>query len=119
MLPTKLKLALCLAICLLVAACGRPEYEYADTKDVVIEDVSSRNIQGDFMEISFTLRSKSNDERRTSYYRVHWFDKDGFMVEQTSWRPVSLRGRAPVTQRERSTKPGIKDFTIVISNKAY
>lgn len=119
MFPTKLKLVFCLTACLLVAACGRPEYEYADSKDVVIEEVNSRSMSGDFLEVSFTLRSKTKDERRTSYYRIHWFDKDGIMIDQTSWRPVSLRGRAPVPVRERSTKTGVKDFTIVLSNKAY
>ncbi len=119
MLLTKLKLTLCLCLCLLAAACGRAEYEYADSEDVKIENVTSRSLEGGFMEVTAVFRGTNSGERQTSYYQIHWYDEDGILAERSSWRPLSMRGTAPMPVRERSTKPNIKDFTIIISNKAY
>lgn len=104
----------------LLTACGgntRPEYEYADNKDVKIENIDKRDIEGGFMEISITFRNKSKKDLNYPKYRVHWFDASGFLLEQSSWRPLRIKGGAAMYARERSTKPGAKDFTVVISNK--
>lgn len=103
----------------MAVACGRPEYEYADNKDVRIEDVKSRPIEGGFLEVTASFRGTSSGLRQTSYYQIHYFDKDGFPTENSSWRSVSIRGTAAVPIRERSTKPGATEFTFKISNKAY
>lgn len=47
-----------------------------------------------------------------------WFDENGAMIEQTSWRPVVVKGGAPVYVKERSTVPGAKEYTLLISNDA-
>lgn len=103
---------------LLLIACSdaRPEYEYAGNKDVKIESIDKRQIEGGFMEISITFRNKSKGDVNYPKYRVHWFDESGFMIEQSSWRPLRIQGGAAMYARERSTKPGAKEFTVVISN---
>lgn len=102
-----------------LAACSdaRPEYEYADNKDVKVENIQKRELEGGFLEISITFRNKSKGDLNHPKYRVHWFDASGFLVEQTSWRPLRIKGGAAMYARERSTKPGIKEFTVVISNE--
>lgn len=108
-------------LCLgLLSACGkdaRPEYEYADNKDVRIEKIEKREIDGGFMEISITFRNKNKKDLNHPKYRVHWFDSGGIMLEQTSWRPLRIKGGAAMYARERSTRPGAKEFTVVISNE--
>ena len=114
-----IKTALVLGVCLFLAACGgRPEYEYADNKDVRIEKITSRSMEGGFLEITAELRNSSKSAVHSSRYQVLWFDKDGFLLEETSWRPVRVTGGAPAYVRERSTRPGAKDFTLVLSNEA-
>jgi uncharacterized protein YcfL len=113
-----IKIKAAVFFCLFLVACGRPQYEYADSKDVLVESIESREISGGFLEISAVLRNDSSGDVNNSVYRVFWFDKEGFLVEETSWRPVRVTHGAPVHVRERSTKPGIKDFTLVISSEA-
>lgn len=108
--------ALFLALCLL-AACGRPEYEYADNEDVKVENIISRPLEGGFLEVYAELRNNSRNDVNTTTYRLSWFDADGVLLEQTSWRPVRVTRGAPAHVRERSTKPGAKDFTLVIANE--
>lgn len=104
-----------------LSACGgssaRPEYEYADNKAVKIERIDKRAIEGDFLEISITFRNKSKGDENNSKYRVDWFDANGFIIEQSSWRPLRVKGGAAMYARERSTIPGAREFTVVISNK--
>lgn len=103
----------------LLAACSdaRPEYEYADNKDVRIERIDKREIEGGFLEISITFRNKTKKDVNYPKYRVHWFDEGGFLLEQTSWRPLRIRGGAAMYARERSTRPGAVEYTVVISNE--
>jgi uncharacterized protein YcfL len=90
---------------------------YTDTRDVEIESVSHLQ-DGEFMVLSAVLVSADKDDVTHSVYRVLWFDDEGMMIEQTSWRPVVVKGGAPVYIRERSTVPGAAEYTILISNDA-
>lgn len=112
-----LKLAAVLVLGLLIAACGRPDYEYADSKDVVVDELLKKEVDG-FLYISAVLRNNDSDEVTNSAYRVDFYDADGFLVQQTSWHPVLVKGGVPVHIKERSTVPGAKECTIIISNKA-
>ncbi|MDR1359556.1 MAG: YcfL family protein [Deltaproteobacteria bacterium] len=102
---------------LLLAGCGRSTHIYADNKDVEIESIS--HIQdGEFLVVSAVLVSGDSDAVTHSVYRMLWFDADGMMIEQTSWRPVVVKGGAPVQVKERSTVPGATEYTLIISNDA-
>lgn len=105
------------ALLLTLGACGRPAVEYTDNKDVVIEDAKSRKV-GNYLEVTATLRNDDADDVTRAVYRVEWYDKDGYLVEKTSWRPALVKGGAAVHVKERSTLPGAEEFTIVISNDA-
>ena len=109
--------ALLAASFLTACSSARPEYEYADNKDVKIESIQKRELEGGFLEVSITFRNKSKSDVNYPRYRVHWFDESGFLIEQTSWRPLRIKGGAAMYARERSTKPGVKEFTVVISNE--
>lgn len=114
-----IKIFIVAALALSLAACGgdaRPEYEYSGNKDLRVEKIDKRQIEGGFMEVSITFRNKSKSDVNYPKYRVHWFDESGFLIEQTSWRPLRIKGGAAMYARERSTKPGAKEFTVVISN---
>ncbi len=106
--------ALC---CLVIAGCGRSTHIYTDTKDVKVDEIS-HVADGDFLVINAVLVSKDEDSIQHSVYRVLWFDKDGTMLEQTAWRPVIVKGGAPVYIKERSTVPGATEYTVLISNDA-
>lgn len=105
------------ALLLTLGACGRPAVEYTDNKDVVIENAKSRKV-GNYLEVSATLRNDDNDDVTRAVYRVEFYDKDDFLIEQTSWRPALVKGGAAIHIKERSTTPGAEEFTIVISNDA-
>ena len=113
------KVAALLGFCLCLAACGgRPQYEYADNKDVLVENINSRVLEGGFMEVSAELRNNNRNDVNTTRYQMQWFDQNGFLLEKSSWRPVRVTRGAPEYVRVRSTKPGVKDFTLVISSEA-
>ncbi|MDR2161859.1 MAG: YcfL family protein [Desulfovibrio sp.] len=102
---------------LLLAGCGRSTHIYADNKDVEVDSIT--HIQdGEFLVVSAVLVSSDNDDATHSVYRMLWFDADGLLLEQTSWRPVVVKGGAPVHIRERSTIPGAAEYTLLISNDA-
>ena len=103
--------------CLFFAGCGRSTHVYTDTKDVKVDEIS-HVADGDFLVISAVLVNKDEDSIQHSVYRVLWFNKDGTMIEQTAWRPVIVKGGAPVYVKERSTVPGAKEYTLIISNDA-
>ena len=103
--------------CLALAGCGRTTHVYTDTKDVKIDSIS-HTTDGNFLVINAVLVNKDEDSIQRSVYRVLWFNKDGAMIEQTSWRPVIVKGGAPVYIRERSTVPGATEYTVLISNDA-
>lgn len=106
------------AVCLLAfAGCGRSTHIYTDNKDVKVDSITHVE-DGDFLVISAVLVNADNDEIQHSVYRVLWFDKDGAMIEQTAWRPVIVKGGAPVYIKERSTVPGATEYTVLISNDA-
>ncbi|MDL2306975.1 YcfL family protein [Desulfovibrio sp. OttesenSCG-928-C06] len=94
---------------------GRATHEYADNEDVEVESIQGR-MEGDLMLVYAVLRNSSSDDVNDSVYRVEWYDADGFLLEQTSWRPVKVKGGAAMHVRERSTIPGAKEYTLVISN---
>jgi uncharacterized protein YcfL len=103
--------------CALAAGCGRPAYQYTDTKDVKIDSIS--HVQdGDFLVVTAVLVNADDDEIQHSVYRMLWFDADGMLIEQSSWRPVIVKGGTPVYVKERSTVPGATEYTLVISNDA-
>lgn len=103
----------------LLAGCAgsRPEYEYSGSKAVKIENIEKRAIEGGFLEISITFRNRSSGNTNFTKYRVNWFDENGFLLEQTTWRPLRVQGGAAMYARERTTKPGVKDFTVVIATE--
>lgn len=117
MLHTSLRLIVLGALLLLVVACGRSEYEYADSKDVKVETMLKKEVDG-FLHVSAVLRNKDTDDVTNSAYRIDFYDKDGFLVDQTSWHPVLVKGGVPVHIQGRSTVPGATEFTVIISNKA-
>ena len=106
-----------LLFCLLLAGCGRPTYQYTDTKDVKVDSIS--HVQdGDFLVVSAVLVNASSGAIQHSVYRMLWFDASGMLIEQSSWRPVVVKGGAPVYIKERSTVSGAKEYTLLISNDA-
>ena len=109
--------AVLLCGCLAFAGCGRSTHIYTDTKDVKVDTISHVT-DGDFLVITAVLVNDDKDSVQHSVYRVLWFDKDGAMIEQTSWRPVIVKGGAPVYIKERSTVPGATEYTVLISNDA-
>lgn len=116
MLRTKLIPALVFS-CLVLAGCGRSTHVYTDTKAVKIDSISHA-ADGDFLVVSAVLVNNDGDTVNHSVYRMLWFDKNGAMIEQTAWRPVVVKGGAPVYVKERSTVPGAKEYTLLISNDA-
>lgn len=109
--------ALLLVLALFVTSCGSKEYEYAGNKDVKIERIDKREIEDGFYEISIVFRNSSRSDLNHPKYRVHWFDENGFLLEETSWRPLRIKGGAAVYARERSTRPGVINFKVVIFNE--
>lgn len=103
--------------CLILAGCGRATHVYTDTKAVTIDSIS-HIADGDFLVVSAVLVNNDGNAINHSVYRMLWFDENGAMIEQTSWRPVVVKGGAPVYVKERSTVPGAKEYTLLISNDA-
>ena len=112
----KLLVATALA-CVLLAGCARPTHHYTDTKDVKIDSIG-HTVEGDFLVVTAVLKNSDDDEVNHSVYRMQWFDENGGLLEQSAWRPVIVKGGAPVYVKERSTVPGAKEYTLVISNDA-
>ncbi|GHV50173.1 hypothetical protein FACS1894168_0940 [Deltaproteobacteria bacterium] len=102
---------------LLLSGCGRATHIYTDTKDVKIASISHVE-EGDFLVVTARLANADTGEVQHSVYRMLWFDKAGNLLEQSSWQPVIVKGGAPVYIKERSTVPGAKEYTLVLSNDA-
>ena len=102
---------------LMLVACGRPTHEYTDTKDAKIESIS-HVADGNFLVVTARIVNKDNDEVTRSVYRMLWFDANGVLLEQSAWRPIIVKGGAPVYVKERSTVPGATEYTLLISNDA-
>ena len=102
---------------LALAACGRPTHQYTDTKDVKIHDISHVT-DGEFLIVTALLKNSSSSSITHTVYRVQWFDANGALLEQSSWRPVAVKGGNAIYIKERSTVPGAKEYTILISNDA-
>ena len=101
----------------LLVSCGRSTHEYLDNEDVRVESTQKEE-DGDFLVVTAKLVNDDDDAVQYSVYRVLWFDEDGVLLEQSSWRPVTVKGKTPVFVKERSTVPGAAEFTILISNDA-
>ena len=112
-----LKMSLLLVFLLFVTACGRPQYEYLDNKDVRVESINQVQ-EGEFLIVNAVLRNADADEAIDSVYRIEWFGKEGNLIEKTSWRPLKVKGGASMPLRERSTIPGAVEFTLILSNDA-
>ncbi|MDR0934494.1 MAG: YcfL family protein [Burkholderiaceae bacterium] len=113
----RIRVLLCLFCLAFLASCGRSTHEYLDNKDVKIQSVQKKE-DGDFLVVDAVLVNDDEDDIQHSVYRMQWFDGDGRLLEQSSWRPVIVKGKAPVHIRERSTVPGAKECTLLISNDA-
>jgi len=100
-----------------LSACGRPTTEYTDNKDVRIESIVHK-VDGEFLVVYAVLRNNDRDDVNNSVYRMEWYDAQGFLLEKSNWRPLKVKGGAAVHVRERSTIPGAKEYTLVISNDA-
>ncbi|MCL1887116.1 MAG: DUF1425 domain-containing protein [Betaproteobacteria bacterium] len=100
-----------------LVSCGRSTHEYLDNKDVKIKSIQHAK-DGEFLVVTAVLVNNDGDSVQHSVYRMLWFDKDGALLEQSAWRPVIVKGKAPVYVKERSTIPGAKEYTLIISNDA-
>ena len=105
-----------LAVLLLACACSS-KIDYLDNKDVKLFDVKAVE-EDDFLLLHLNFKNSSSSDVNNTVYRVEWFDEDGNFLEQTSWRPVIVKGGVTVRATERSTVPGAKDYRIQISNDA-
>lgn len=114
---TSFFLAFPLALFLLLAGCGRATHQYTDTKDVKIDSIGHME-DGAFLVVTAVLVNKSGGAVQHSVYRMLWFDENGTMIEQSAWRPVVVKGGAPIYIKERSTVPGAKEYTLLLSNDA-
>lgn len=114
---SRIKILLVLFCLGLLASCGRTTHEYLDNEDVKIESIKHAK-EGNFLVVSATLVNDDDDDIQHSVYRILWFDENGILLEQSSWRPIVVKGGAPVYIKERSTVPGAEEFTIEISNDA-
>jgi uncharacterized protein YcfL len=101
----------------LLVSCGRSTHEYLDNDDVRIKSISHVK-DGEFLIVNAVLVNADSDDIQHSVYRMLWFDDKGTLLEQSAWRPVIVKGKAPVHIRERSTVPGAKEYTLIISNDA-
>jgi len=101
----------------LLASCGRSTHEYLDHDAVTIQSITHVE-DGDFLVVSAVLVNDDGDDVNHSVYRMQWFDDDGVLIEQSAWRPVIVKGKAPVHIKERSTVPGAKEYTLIITNDA-
>lgn len=102
---------------LLLAGCGKSTYEYTDSKDVKIDAINHVE-DGDFLIVTAVLENKSSSAINHSVYRMLWFDTNGVLIEQSSWRPVIVKGGAQVYIKERSTVPGAMEYKLLLSNDA-
>lgn len=114
---SRIKILLVLFCLGLLASCGRTTHEYLDNEDVKIESIKHAK-EGNFLVVSAKLVNDDDDDIQHSVYRILWFDENGILLEQSSWRPIVVKGGAPVYIKERSTVPGAEEFTIEISNDA-
>jgi uncharacterized protein YcfL len=101
----------------LLVSCGTSTHEYLDNEDVRIESISHVE-DGAFLVVSAVLVNDDEDDIQHSVYRMLWFNGDGVLLEQSAWRPIITKGKAPMHVRERSTIPGAKEYTLIISNDA-
>ena len=107
-----------LVLCILVlAGCGRETHLYMDNKDVKVDSIS-HVAEGDFLIVNAVLVSSSSDGVTNAVYRMQWFDERGALIEQSAWRPIIVKSKVPIYVRERSTVPGAKEYTLLISNDA-
>jgi uncharacterized protein YcfL len=107
---------LCLAL-LLVSCGGRNQYEYLDTKAVRIEKISHVE-DGPFLVVTAVLRNDSSSAVENPVYRMEWYGDDDMLLEKSSWRPLIVKGGDRVRVTERSTVPGAREYTLIISSDA-
>ncbi len=114
------RISLCAVVLVLAVSlmsCGRPTHQYTDNEDVTIESISHVR-DGEFLVVSAKLVNDDDEDITHSVYRMLWFDANGALLEQSAWRPLIVKGGAPVYIRERSTVPGATEYTLLISNDA-
>ncbi len=103
-------------VALLLCACGS-KVHYLDNDDVEVTDVKEVE-DGDHLVVHLQFKNQDTSAVNHSVYRVEWFDGDDHPLEATSWRPLILRGGVTAHATERCTKPGAKNYKIVITNDA-
>ncbi len=111
------KRLLCVLAVLFMACACSSKIDYVDHDDVEVLDVKAVE-EEEFILLHISFKNSSSSDVNRSVYRVEWFDEDENLLEQTSWRPVIVKGGVTVRAIERSTVPGAKDYRVIISNDA-
>jgi hypothetical protein len=89
---------------------------FSDDIKILFVDIKE-SMSGDFYKLQFDLINA--DSAKTTYpvYQIEWLDKDGFVKETTSWKPLKIVGNQTLRVNEMSTVPNVSSYKITISKK--
>ena len=101
---------------LFLTACGSKQVQYLDSKEVTVTYLQEMR-KGDYLVLRLGFQGDSSSVYH-SIYRVDWLDKDGQVVDSTSWRPIIVRGGLMVHATEQAMIPGVISYTVIVSNRS-
>lgn len=92
------------------------QVSFPDDIKVLITDVKT-TMEGNFLRIQFELMNHEDADVTYPVYQIEWLNPDGFVKDQTSWKPLKIVGNQKIKVTEMSTVPNIVDYKITISKK--
>ncbi len=117
MLPIKAPLfALCTVALLAISFSGCSSKNVSIIGEKRIDIVEHRSIQeGSLLKVIAELENDDFDEVEGFVYQVEWYDKNGILIEATSWKPITIHKNQKVQIVETSGIPAVSNYKIIVS----
>ncbi|MDQ1297888.1 MAG: hypothetical protein QG558_426 [Campylobacterota bacterium] len=81
-----------------------------------VEITKHKGVQeGNFMKIMAELENDDNDETEGFVYQIEWYDKNGFIKDETPWKAITIHKNQKIQVIEMTNIPDIVDYKIIVS----
>ncbi|MBF0536712.1 MAG: DUF1425 domain-containing protein [Nitrospirae bacterium] len=73
--------------------------------------------EGKFLKVALEFINTFDDTVTNTAYKIEWLDDQGFVVDSTAWKPLTISGNEKVQVTEMAIKTNVTRCRLVISSK--
>ena len=118
MLPinkTVISMAFGAALALTFSGCSsKNQVNFIGKERVLLKEHKSFK-EGKFLKVTAAFENDDDTNVEGMVYQIEWLDSKGILVDQTSWKPLTIVGRQKINVVDMANRQDVTDYRIIIS----